>query len=93
MYVTAFLIICTALEVGVHHRASEPEENKIISLSDGPVRGFQLNLFSLGYREVDAGSRQRVIWKKSTAEASWRGRGAPATHLLQVRSEERRAGP
>lgn len=40
MHVTVSLIIGLELELGVPHGAREPEENQIISLSDGPPPGL-----------------------------------------------------
>lgn len=50
MYVTASLISCMELEGGGgHHRAREPEENKIISLSDGPPLGLGESPFPIEF--------------------------------------------
>lgn len=66
---------------GLPHKGRKPE-NKIISLSDRPplgpdVNGFQLNFFSGEYREEKAGSNQKETRKVG-------GTRALMTHLFQV---------
>lgn len=87
MYVTASLIICRELEVGGgHHRAREPEENKIISLSDGPPLGLAHSRLPIEF--IFPGIQGGGIGAQSEGKAE----KLVQQRLPQVRSEER-AGP
>lgn len=86
--------------MGGHHRAREPEENKIISLSDGPPLGLGQSPFPIefifteiqggGSRVRSEGNMGRLVRQRLPPER--RRKGAPATYLSQVRREDR-AGP